>query len=55
MLRGEVATLHTELTNTRSAHSAFDKVLQEKCDLQKQVRDGWRESYENKNVFNRIY
>ncbi|XP_063692011.1 myosin heavy chain, clone 203-like [Bolinopsis microptera] len=39
MLRGEVDTLHTELSNTRSAHSAFDKVLQEKCDLQKQLQD----------------
>lgn len=28
ILRGEVATLHTELTNTRAAHAAFDQVLQ---------------------------
>ena len=37
MLRNEVDKLHIELTNTRSAHIAFDKVLQDKCELQTQV------------------
>lgn len=39
MLRNEVDKLHIELTNTRSAHIAFDKVLQDKCELQTQLQD----------------
>lgn len=39
VLRVEVDSLHTELSNTRTAHIAFDRVLEEKCELQKQLQE----------------